>query len=70
MDIQISMSKDDISVDITSDVLIKVNNFDWILTSNPKSIEIDETMVTIRDNTDNPQIIPVIIRIKFSFLFI
>jgi len=70
MDIQISVSKDDISVDIISDVLIKVNNFDLIFTSNPKSIEKDETMVTIRDNTDNPQIIPVIIRIKFSFLFI
>ena len=30
MDIQISMSKDDISVDIISDVLIKVNNFEKI----------------------------------------
>lgn len=64
------MSKDDISVDTISEVLIRVNNFDWILTSNPKSIEIDETIVTIRDNTDKPQIIPVIIRINFSFLFI
>jgi len=65
-----SISKDDISVDIISDVLINVNNFDWILTSNPKRIEMDEIIVTIRDNTDNPQIIPVTIRIKFSFFFI
>jgi len=66
---EISISKNDISVDTMSDVLIRVNNLDWILMSKPKIIEMDETIVTISDSTHRPQIIPVIIRINFSFTF-
>lgn len=69
MDMQISISKNDISVDTMSDVLIRVNNLDWILMLKPKIIEMDETIVTINDSTHRPQIIPVIIRINFSFTF-
>lgn len=69
MDIQIRISKDEISIDTISDVLIRVSSFDWILILKPKSIERDETIVDINDNMHKEHTIPVIIRIKFSFLF-
>lgn len=69
MDTQISTSKDEISIDTISDVLIRVNSFNWILRLSPKSIEREESIVTINDNMHKEHTIPVIIRINFSFLF-